>query len=376
MLRKYLIAAAILIAIIGGLAAVKVTQIRSMMAAGASFKMPPETVSSATVVRADWETTLTGIGTVSPVQGVLLQSEVSGLVKRISFESGAVVRQGQVLVELDAASEEAQLRSAEAKTELARANLGRARDLHAQQVMSKADLDAAEATFQQTTAVVDEMRVAIAKKTLRAPFTGRLGMRQIQLGQFAEIGAPIAPLQSLDPVHVDFSLPEQASARLKLGMTVRATSDAVPDRIFEGPLSAISPQVDPMTRNMWLQATISDTNGTLMPGMFARVELILDETITPIVVPVTCVLNAPYGDSVFVISDVKDEKTGEMSKRVRMTTVTLGQTRGDLVVVTSGLEEGQEVASSGVFKLRNDSEVVINNDLAPDAVASPNPKAS
>ena len=352
------------------------SQIRSMMAAGASFKMPPETVCSATVTRADWETTLTGIGTVSPVQGVLLRSEVSGLVKRISFESGAVVRQGQVLVELDAASEEAQLRSAEAKTELARANLGRARDLNAQQVMSKADLDAAEATFQQTTAVVDEMRVAIAKKTLRAPFTGRLGIREIQLGQFADIGASIAPLQSVDPVHVDFSLPEQASASLKMGMTVRVTSDAVPGRVFEGPLSAISPQVDPMTRNMWLQATISGTDGTLMPGMFARVELVLDEKITPLVIPVTCVLSAPYGDSVFVISDVKDETTGEVSKRVRMTTVTLGQTRGDLVIVTGGLEEGQLVASSGVFKLRNDSEVVINNDLAPNAVASPTPTAS
>ena len=153
--------------------------------------------------------------------------------------------------------------------------------------MSKADLDAAEATFQQTTAVVDEMRVAIAKKTLRAPFTGRLGIREIQLGQFADIGASIAPLQSVDPVHVDFSLPEQASASLTTGMTVRVTSDAVPGRVFEGPLSAISPQVDPMTRNMWLQATIAGTDGTLMPGMFARVELVLDEKITPLVIPVT-----------------------------------------------------------------------------------------
>ena len=376
MLRKYFIAAILVLVIVGGLAAVKIAQIRTMMAAGANFKMPPETVSSTTARRVDWETTLTAVGTVSPAQGVLLRTELAGLVKHIAFESGAVVRVGQTLVELDRASEEAQLRSAEARAELARANLGRARDLNLQQVMSRADLEAADATFSQTTADVDTIRVAISKKTIRAPFSGRLGIREIQLGQFAEVGTPIAPLQSLDPVHVDFSLPEQAASRLKVGMVVRVKSDASPGRIFEGPLSAISPQVDPSTRNMWLQATISGTDGVLMPGMFASVELVLDGKITPLVIPVTCVLAAPYGDSVFVISDVKDEKTGEVSKRVRMTTVTLGETRGDLVIVNSGLEEGQEVASSGVFKLRNDSEVAIDNSLAPSAESSPKPKDS
>jgi membrane fusion protein (multidrug efflux system) len=376
MLRKYIIAAALLIAVIGALATVRILQVRAMIAAGAGFSMPPVTISSATPQRADWETSLSAIGTVSAVQGVLLRSEVSGLVKAISFESGAVVQVGQVLVELDSSWEEAQLRSAEAKAALARANLGRVRDLHAQSVLSQADLDAAEAASNQAAADVDAMRVGTAKKIIRAPFTGRLGMREIQLGQFADAGASIATLQSLDPVHVDFSLPEQAAARVRTGMTVRVVSDAAPGRVFEGPLTAISPEVDAMTRHLKLQATLSGQDGTLLPGMFARVELILGQRITPLVIPVTCVLSAPYGDSVFVIHDVKDEASGRTSRRVRMTTVTLGETRGDLVVVSSGLEEGQDVASSGVFKLRNDALVIINNDLAPSAEAAPQPKDS
>lgn len=376
MFRKLLIAAGILLVIVGVIAGIKVAQIRSMIAAGESFVLPPEAVSSARVQRVDWEVTDQAIGSVTPVQGVLVRAEVGGLVARIAFESGSVVREGQVLVELDASSERAQLASAEARSELARANLTRVRDLHAQAILPKSELDAKEAAVLETKGEEDAIRVAIAKKVIRAPFAGRVGIRQVQLGQLAEPGTPIVTLQSIDPVHVDFSLPEQAAAVVHEGMKVRVTSDATPGRVFEGVLTAIDPEVDPASRNIRLQATFGDTGGALLAGMFARVELLRDQRITPLVIPLTSVLRAPYGDSVFVLADVKDEKTGRVAKRAAMTTVRLGASRGDLVVVESGLEEGQVIASSGVFKLSNGTEVVINDELAPSAVAAPNPTQS
>jgi membrane fusion protein (multidrug efflux system) len=376
MYRKYIVAGVILLVIVGALIGVKAMQIRSMVQAGASFKMPPETISSVEVRKVQWDASLSAVGTVTAVQGVLLRTELSGIVKKIAFESGAIVQPGQILVELDRSAEEAQLRSAEANADLARANMTRARDLKNQQVLSQSELDSAEAAFKQTAGEADGIRAAIAKKIIRAPFAGRLGIRQIQLGQFADAGTPIVPLQSLDPVYIDFSLPEQAAAQIRRGMRVRVTSDAVPGRTFEGPLTAINPEVDASSRNLKLQATLSGIGGVLLPGMFAQVALVLPEQKAPIVIPVTAVLNAPYGDSVFVIADARDEKTGKVSKRVQMTTVKLGETRGDLVVVEHGLEPGQQIASSGIFKLRNNSEVVVNNALAPSAGSNPRPADS
>lgn len=376
MTRKVLLAIVLVVAVIGALAAVKVMQIRAMITAGESFVVPPEAVSSATARRVEWETTLSAIGTVSAVHGVLLRTEVSGLVMATPFESGTVAREGKVLVELDRSEQEAQLRSAAARAELARANLARARDLHAKEILPRSELDAAEATFRQTTADADALRVAVAKKTVRAPFTGRLGIRQVQAGQYLDVGTPLVQLHSLDPVHVEFTLPERSAGLVRAGMVVRVTSDASADRAFEGLLTAVDPQVDPSSRSLRLQATLSGLDGALLPGMFARVELVLPGKVTPLVIPVTAVLAAPYGDSVFVIGDVRDEKTGKVSRRVRMTTVKLGETRGDLVVVEQGLEEGMEIASSGVFKLHNDTEVVVNDDLAPQAIAAPKPTDS
>ena len=376
MIRKYLVAITAVLIVAGVLVGIKVSQIRTMMAAGAHFTMPPETVGSTVAKRVDWETAETAVGTVTAVQGVLLKSEVPGLVKSITFESGASAREGQVLVELDRSTEEAQLRSAEARTVLARANLARARDLSRQDILPKSDLDAKEAAFAEMTSEADGIRVAIAKKVIRAPFTGRLGIRQVQLGQFANVGTPIVGLQSLDPVHVDFTLPEQEAGRLRRGMKLRVTSDAAPGRTFEGELTAISPEVDGMSRNLELQGTLTSTDGVLLPGMFARVEVLVEEHTAPLVIPVTSVLKAPYGDSVFVLADVKDPKTGQASKQAQMTTVKLGETRGDLVVVESGLKEGQEIAASGVFKLTNGSAVVVNNELTQPAEATPHPTES
>lgn len=376
MLRKLLLAGLILLVVTGVLVGTKVAQIRKMMAAGAAFTMPPEVVASAKVQRVDWETGDSAVGSVMAVQGTLLRAEVPGLVEKIAFESGAFVKEGQVLVELDRSAEEAQLRSARARAELAKTNLQRARDLHAQDILPQSDLDAKEAAYREMIGEDDAIRAAIAKKIIRAPFSGRVGIRQVQLGQLADAGAPIVTIQSVDPVHVDFTLPEKAASRLRTGMRVRVTSDAAPARTFEGELTAISPEVDPSSRSISLQATLRDTGGALLPGMFARVDLVGDARITPLVVPVTSVLRAPYGDSVFVLAPEKDEKTGTTTLRARMTTVTLGETRGDLVVVESGLQEGQEVASSGVFKLGNGAAVAIDNSLSPEATASPSPTES
>ena len=376
MFRKYLFAGLVLLAVTAILVGTKVSQIRAMMAAGASFTMPPETVGSATVRRVEWETSDSAVGSVTAVQGVLVRAEVGGLVTKLGFESGAFVTKGQVLVELDRSAEEAQLRSAQARAELARANLRRARDLHRQDILPRSDLDAKEAAFREMTGEDDMIRAAIAKKIIRAPFDGRVGIRQVQLGQLADPGAPIVTLQSVDPVHVDFTLPEKAAPRLRPGMAVRVTSDAAPGREFGGVLTAISPEVSASSRSIGLQATLHDTGGALLPGMFARVELLGDERITPLVVPVTSVLRAPYGDSAFVLANVTDEKTGETTLRARMTTVRLGETRGDLVVVESGLDEGDVVASSGVFKLANGAAVVVNDELTPESTASPQPTES
>jgi len=376
MKRRIVIVLTALLAIVGLLAGIKAFQIRALIASGSAFTIPPETVSAAEVRQETWESTLAAVGSVTAVQGVELRAELAGTVRQIAFESGAVAAKGQLLVQLDTSSEEAQLRSAEAQAELTRLNLERARDLRAQGVVSQAELDSSEAAFRRTAGDVDTVRATIAKKTIRAPFAGRLGIRSVNLGQFVNPGDAIVSLHSLDPVYVDFNLPEQQLAQVRPGMALRVTTDATPDRTFAGTITALNPEVDASTRNIKVQATAANRDGVLRPGMFARVELVLPESKSFLVVPATAVLHAPYGDSVFVIEDVRDEKTGNTTKQVHMTTVRLGGTRGDFVAVTDGLRSGQTVVTSGVFKLRNGSPVVVDNALAPDAQAAPRPPNS
>ena len=376
MKRNFLIVFTVLVVIVGVLGGIKALQIRALIASGASFSVPPETISGAEVREEAWETTIPAVGSITAVQGVQIRAELAGTVREIAFTSGANVAKGALLVQLDTSSEEAQLRAAEAQAELARLNLERARDLRAQGVTSQSDFDSRQAAFLQTTGEVDIVKATIAKKTIRAPFSGRLGIRSVNLGQYVEAGAPIVSLQSLDPVYVDFNVPEQQLAQLKKGTAVRVSTDASPGRAFTGAVTALNPEVDPSTRNVKVQATVANADGALRPGMFARIELVLPESQSVLVVPATAVLHAPYGDSVFVISDVKDEKTGNTVKQARMTTVRLGATRGDFVAVTSGLAAGQTIATSGVFKLKNGTAVVIDNSLAPEAQATPHPAES
>ncbi len=376
MAKKIILSLVIVLVLVGLLAGVKGLQFQTMFAQGASFAPPPETVTTATVRREDWQPTLTAVGSVAAVQGVMLGAEMSGAVKSIAFESGATVRAGDLLVELDTAVEQAQLRSAMASADLARLNLERARDLRGKNMVSQADLDSAEAQFKQAVAQVDNIRAVIGKKTIRAPFAGRTGIRQVNVGQFLDNGAAIVTLQSLDPVYVDFALPQQDLAQLSVGMTVRVTTDAFPDQSFEGKLTAINPEVDAVTRNVRLQATLANPAGRLRAGMYVNVAAVLPETEQVLMIPATAVLYAPYGDSVFVVEDKKDEKTGATGKVLGQRFVHLGKTRGDFVVVTSGLAAGQTIVTTGVFKLRNGMSVVVDNKLAPSFQLAPKPANS
>jgi membrane fusion protein (multidrug efflux system) len=376
MTKKIVLTLILVVVLVGALAGIKGLQFKTMFAQGANFAPPPETVTTTEVKQDTWQPTLAAVGSVAPVQGVMLSAEMSGTVKNIAFESGATVRAGELLVELDSSVEQAQLRSALASADLARLNLERARDLRGKSMMSQADLDSAEAQAKQANAQIDNIRAVIAKKTIRAPFAGRAGIRQVNLGQFLDNGAAIVTLQSLDPVYVDFALPQQNLSQLGVGMTVRVTTDAFPGQSFTGKLTAINSEVDAVTRNVRLQATLANPAGKLRPGMYVNIAADLPQTERVLMIPATAVLYAPYGDSVFVVEDKKDEKAGAVGKVLNQKFVRLGKTRGDFVVVASGLDVDQTIVTTGVFKLRNGMSVVIDNKLAPNFQLAPKPANS
>jgi len=364
---------------IGGLAAIflflvltKTLQIVKMTSAGQQG-MPPTIVTSAEVKQENWPPLLSAVGSVSAVQGATISSELPGTVAEVGFESGAVVKKGDLLVRFDTSAEEAQLRSADADTELAKADLERARDLAARKVISKAELDTAESKFKQKSAMTENMRAIIAKKTMQAPFDGIAGIRMVNVGQMVKAGDQIVPLQSLEPVYVDFALPQQRLAELSTGLEVNMHTDAFPGRVFRGTLTAINSAVDVATRNVTLQATFPNSDHMLRPGMFAKVDVVLPRKGPVLAIPATAIAYAPYGDSVFVIEKKKDEKSGKESQVIRQQFIRTGETRGDFVTVTQGLNAGETVVSSGVFKLRNGMPVVINNELAPKPELSPVP---
>jgi membrane fusion protein, multidrug efflux system len=369
--RSLAIAIGLLVAICAFVFGIKALQIVKMVKT--PQMMPAVAVTSAPVKEEDWVPALTAVGSISAVEGAVVSTELGGTVGEIRFENGAEAKKGDVLVRLDVSQEEALLRSAEAEAELARADLERTRDLAKQRVVSKAELDAAESKFRRLTAVVDQMRSSIAKKTIVAPFDGQLGIRQVNVGQMINAGQQVVALTSLDPVYVDFALPEQHLAKLSTGFEVSVRADALPSREFKGKLTAINSMVDPVTRNVPLQGTLQNPDRALHPGMFAKVEVALPETKKTIVIPGSAVSYAPYGDSVFVIEKQKDPKTGKESLALRQQFVRIGDARGDFVSVTQGLKAGQEVVSTGVFKLRNGMNVTVNNDLAPKPELNPKP---
>jgi membrane fusion protein (multidrug efflux system) len=372
--RSVVLAICLLIAIGGFVFGIKILQIGKMMST--PMVIPPTTVSSAVVKEEDWAPTLSAIASVSAVQGAVVSTELGGVVAEIDFQNGGVAKKGDVLMRLDSSAEEAQLRTAEADLELARANLERIRNLAAQKVVSKQELDAAQSTFGQKQGAVDNMRSFITKKQVRAPFDGMLGIRQVNVGQMINSGQQVVQLTALDKVYVDLALPQQTLPELATGYEARVHADALPDHEFKGKVSAINSMVDPVTRNVGVQATLENPDHALHPGMFVKVDVILPQKSKTLVIPGSAVSYAPYGNSVFVIDKKKDPKTGKESQSLRQAFVRIGEARGDFVAITEGLNAGDVVVSTGVFKLRNGMPVVINNDLAPKPQLNPKPMDS
>jgi membrane fusion protein (multidrug efflux system) len=370
---RVLIAVTGVLLVVGALGTVKGLQIGRMMAHGKAFVPPASTVTAATVDRAEWETTLTAVGSLEAVQGVTMASELAGKVARIGFEAGAAVSAGQLLLQQDISEETARLRAAESRAILARKDLNRAQTLFDQHVIPRADLDEHKARYDQATADGDSIRAIIEKKTIRAPFAGHLGIRQVNLGEVLDTGQPIVSLQALDPIFVNFQLPQQALGRLKPGLLVRAGDNASSATVIEGAITAVNPEVDPATRTISVQATIDNQQERLRPGMYVSVSVVLPARQSVLTIPATAVVYAPYSDSVFVIESREDESGGRQ-QILRQQLVQLGEKRGDFVAVRRGLEQGQSIVSTGVFKLRNGQTVVVDNALAPTFELAPRPK--
>ena len=369
MKRKLLVGVIIAVVVGGGLAAVKALQIKTLIGAAALFAPVPETVASAVAREEQWPETIPAAGSVSAAQGVTVAPEIAGTVTEIAFESGAAVKSGDLLVRLDTSSEEAQLRAAEAQTELARLNAERNRKLREDKTVSQAELDATEATLKQAQANADGIRATIAKKNIRAPFAGKLGIRLVNLGEQLAVGQSIVSLQSLSPVFVDFSLPQQELSRLQTGLQVRVASDGYTNQFFAGEIAAINPDLDAVTRSVRVRAKFENAGELLRAGMFVRADVVLPGDQPVLVIPATAVLSAPYGDSVFVI-------TGSTNLVVEQKFVRTGRMHGDFVSVESGLKAGDRVVSAGGFKLRNGMSVQENNAIAPKTSEKPVPPNS
>ncbi|HET9753494.1 MAG TPA: efflux RND transporter periplasmic adaptor subunit [Myxococcales bacterium] len=369
--RVWIVAIAALVGVLVVLAGIKALQIGAMIKAGKNFAIPPESVTSARVEAVEWQASRPAVATLVAVRGVTLASEVAGTVREIGFDSGSFVRKGAVLVKLDVSTEEAQLAAARADANLATANLHRARSLREAKSNSPADLDAAVAREEQAAANVATLQATIAKKTIRAPFDGRISIRQVELGQVLAQGTPIASLQSISPIYAEFWLPQQALADLQTGIQARLRTDVFPGSSWDGLVTTVNSEVDVATRNVRVRATFPNPDGRLRAGMFANVEVLSRDLRHMLVIPATSVLYAPYGDSVFAIEEKAEG--GKTSLVAHQKFVRLGERRGDLVAVESGLAAGETIVSSGAFKLRNGASVVVRNDLAPEAAASPTP---
>jgi membrane fusion protein (multidrug efflux system) len=311
---------------------------------------------------------------VTAVQGVNVSADLPGIVEKISFESGRMVRAGQVLVKLDTSQEEAQLAAAQSQNNLARLNLERMRGLRESGVISQSDYDRSTAEAQQGEARVGEIRATIQRKTIRAPFSGLLGIRQVNLGQYLNGGAPIVPLQSLRPVYANFAVPQQEVGRLRAGAIVRLKAQGT-DVEATGRITAVDSVVDEATRNVQVQATFDNADGRLRPGMYVEAQVAMGAAQAVVTLPTSAVSYAPYGDSVFIVEDVKGPD-GKTFRGVRQQFVKLGGSRGDQVAVVSGLKAGEEVVTSGVFKLRNGAAVRVNNQIQPGNNPTPRPEDS
>ncbi len=376
---RYLWAIAALLAVIGILFAIKFKQISSLISYGKAAQKsgpPPEAVSTDTAQNQEWEGTVTAVGSVASVKGVAVSNDAAGVVKRIGFESGQIVKEGQVLVELDTSVERAQIASAQARLALAQLNVARSRTLVASRSIAQATLDNDEAQLKAGTTDIDQINAQIARKIVRAPFAGRLGIRSVNLGQYLNPGTAVTVLEGVDAVYVDFSLPQQRLANISVGMPVRisletkdtADAGAASMAPMDGAISAIDPTVDSTTRQMKLRAKLPNANEALRPGMFVTVTVVLPGHAAEVVVPQTALVHASYGDSVFIV-----EAKAPPQKTARQQFVRIGEARGDYVSILDGVQAGQEVVTAGAFKLKNGASINIDNTVKPGVSLSPHP---
>jgi membrane fusion protein (multidrug efflux system) len=364
--------------VVAGLGFYKYTQIQGLMkmAASGAFEPPPTAVTTAVSSTSEWKPTLDTIGSIVAINGVTISTDLAGIVSQIAFESGSRIKASALIVQLNTDQEEAQLAQFEAQENLAKLNVDRSQALLAKKTIAQSDYDTSEATYRQAVASVNQYKALIARKTLRAPFDGILGIRQVNLGQYVKEGDSIVTLQSFDPIYVNFNLPQQDLATLADGQDVELTLDAYGNQKFQGKITAINPLVDSNSRNVQLQATFPNGQSKLKPGMYARVSVILPEVQKVVAIPSSSIHYAPYGDSIFVVVEHKDEKSGKTGKIVTEKFVTLGQTRGDLVAIVKGLNPGEEVVTSGVFRLKNNATVTVNNEIKPGSETAPTPADS
>jgi membrane fusion protein, multidrug efflux system len=372
--RMILMLAAVLI-FIATIAAIKTRQIQAGIKQHNSFQPPPEAVTTVIARREEWPATWKSIGSVAAVHGVTVSADLPGIVDKIEFESGQPVGAGAVLVRLDTRQEQAQLAAAQAARDLADLNLKRARGLVAQGISAQADLDRIAAEQKQAEAKAGEIRATIDRKTIRAPFAGVLGIRQINLGQYLEGGAPVVPLQSVRPVYVNFSVPSEQVARLKVGSAIHAAAEGATGVEADGRVTALDSVVNEATRNVQIQATFDNADGKLRPGMFVKTNVGVGAGEPAITVPTSAILYAPYGDSVFIVEDVTGPK-GQRYLGVRQQFIKLGASRGDQVAVLTGIKPGEQVVTSGAFKLRNGAAVKVNNKVQPGNSPAPKPEDS
>lgn len=374
MAKRLFLVLGVMAVLLTALGFIKFKQIETAVHA-AAFQPPPEAVTTIVVQREQWPATMGAIGTMEAVHGVTISADLPGTVAKIDFDSGKAVEVGDVLIELDTRQERAQLAALEAQRDLARLNFERSQKLATEGVISRVDFDQATAQQKSTEANVAEIRATIERKTIRAPFTGILGIRKVNLGQYLSAGSAIVSLQSLNPIYVNVGVPQQAAGQVPVGRKLRITTENVAGKVFTGAVTAIDSIIDEGTRNVQVQATLSNPGGELRPGMFVQVELPLGASRPVISLPASAISYAPYGDSVYVVTDLKDPK-GNTYRGVRQQFVKVEGSRGDQVGIVSGLNPGDEVVSSGVFKLRNGAAVQVNNKVQPENNPAPKPEDS
>ncbi|HWA28796.1 MAG TPA: efflux RND transporter periplasmic adaptor subunit [Lacunisphaera sp.] len=370
MFKKFLIAIAGFILVVVALGAVKAKQISDMTSV--THTPPPTAVTTGEAQAVEWHSYINSIGTLAPVQGVTLAADADGTITRIVADNGSAVKAGDLLVELDTSVETAQLAAAQARAALSRVNFERAKELWDRNASSKSEFDLADASLKQATADMAALKAVIARKQVRAPFDGRVGIRLVNVGQFVARGAPLLPLQKLDPVFVNFMIPQRQLPDVAKGQEVGILVDAFTGRTFKGAITAINSEVDPATRNIWIQATLANPDEVLRAGMFARVEVQKSAAESQVVVPATSISYASYGNSVFIVEKMKAQD-GHEYLGVRQQMVKVGPARGDLVAITEGVKAGEKVVTSGVFKLRNKAPVQENNVVQPSSSETPKP---